>query len=131
MGLPNDMVQTLSDILSWVEADKQEKQNVLPSRKARKSLSGVEIVRKKKIEVPQSPDSTQPNTLYVPLTYPGWQILRQIRNAFAHNALSYDNDSNQLIISRNKHVEISGMISSSGLKNLFFAFVKPKNAKTK
>ena len=103
------------------------KPSLLTWKQGQKGLSHLKCIKSKHGKKVEEPQIIQNDTLYIPFYSSGIFVLRQLRNAFCHNALKYESSARQYRISLTDKVKITGRFSLKGINDFFNAFLKVTN----
>lgn len=120
VSIPDEVLQLFYRITVWSESDRISKSKIKLKgwKNAIKGQNIIKCIKFKEVsEIPHQSNIVN-NTLYVPSYSSSRYVLRQLRNVYCHNALKYENQSNQIMITRNDHVKICGSLSIEALKEL-------------
>ena len=94
-NLPEDGLRFFHSLSNWVEASKTTKPHVASWRKGQRLLKQLTCIKPKQGKQIVLPETMPDNTLYVPSNSHAYFILRQLRHAFCHNGIIYDETTKQ------------------------------------
>lgn len=120
-SLPDDALKLFFRITIWSEANKQVKKNTVKWGKGIKELNELSCKKLSAKEKFLVLKSMERNTLYVPKSYSAKDVIRQLRNAFCHNYISYK-DKNYTI-TPNKLIHIGGSFSLDAIEEFIRVFL--------
>ena len=122
-NLPEDGLRFFHGLTNWVQQTKCNKLNTIKWGKGHKALFKLHCIKLTKGD--SIPDVTNigSDTLYVPNYSSGLFVLRQIRNAFCHDDIEYDNTTGQYQIALTSEVKISGRFSLESIKEFAAIFL--------
>lgn len=89
-NLPEDGLRLFHGLANWVEQAKKAKPQLICWKKGQKQLKSLRCIKPKQNEKLEVPATMSPNTLYVPISMDGKNALKQLRHAFCHKSLTYD-----------------------------------------
>ena len=122
-GLPAEGVLLFHRLTCWHQNNPKTTLRRLGTRL--KKLQLLKIVRPKIGEELTAPEELSPNTLYFPANNKGIKaVIRDIRNAFCHDSIRYDEESNQYIIRKNEKVKLDASFSLEAINELGIFFKK-------
>lgn len=127
--LPEDGLLLFYRITLWVERNNNRHVKLPGWKGTIKRLKLLHINKPKQGTPFIKPTHLEKDTLYVPTGYSGYNVIKQLRNAFCHDTLRYDKRTNQYSIVSNKNVKIAGSFSLAAIKEFVSAFLlSPGNA---
>jgi len=94
--IPEGDLRFFHGLSNWVEESKTSNPHLMSWKKGVKALTKLTFIKPKKGKKINCSDNLLSNTLYVPQNSSGKYVFRQLRNAFCHNGLKYDNITKQL-----------------------------------
>ncbi|MDE6007857.1 MAG: hypothetical protein K2G90_01465 [Muribaculaceae bacterium] len=130
-NLPECALRFFHGLANWIELTKTSKPQLESWKTAQKLLSKLKTVKIPKDGEMGDIHSVSKNTLYVPSYSSGIFVLRQLRHAFCHNALTYDVAQDQYQIVQTDKVKISGRFSLEAIEEFFQVFLSPKPKQSK
>lgn len=110
-NIPEEGLRFFHSLSNWVEQAKGTHPAIINWKKGQKQLSKIECIKPKNSGPIIVPRVLPKNTLYIPITSGGLSVIRQLRHAFCHNDLTYDEVSKQYEIKQTKQVKIAGRFS--------------------
>lgn len=119
--LPVDVLEYLYRITVWIE---EKDCHTKSWGKGIKLISKIAFIKHSK-NTPY-PNSLQNDTLFIPKNYSAKAILRQVRHALCHNAVTFDNKTGQIILKKSKNTKIVGSFTLEGIKEFVNAFLLSK-----
>lgn len=129
--LPADGLRFFHGLCNWVEEAKGSKMQFINWGKGEKKLSLINCIKPQKGEKFSVPDELSGNTLYVPISMSGLKAIIQLRHAFCHADLKYDEKSNQYRMELTDKVHIAGQFSLAAIREFVDIYLQPKNPKSK
>lgn len=117
-------------IILWVERNNNRHVKLPGWKDTIKRLKLLHINKPKQGTPFIKPTQLEKDTLYVPTGYSGYNVIKQLRNAFCHDSLRYDKRTNWYSIASNKNVRIAGSFSLAAIKEFVSAFLTPSIEKS-
>lgn len=121
--LPEEGLRFFHGLANWVETWKKCKPKYESWKKGKRHLTKAKYIKPKKGEDLEVPILMPCNTIYLPLNSSACDLLRNIRNAFCHNDLSYDESTQQYQIKQTDKVHIGGKFTLEAIEefvNVYF-----------
>lgn len=112
-------------IILWVERNNNRHVKLSGWKDTIKRLKLLHINKPKQGTPFIKPTQLEKDTLYVPTAYSGYNVIKQLRNAFCHDSLRYDKRTNLYSIAPNKNVKIAGSSSLAAIEEFVSAFLTP------
>ncbi len=112
-------------IILWVERNNNRHVKLPGWKDTIKRLKLLHINKPKQGTPFIKPTQLEKDTLYVPTAYSGYNVIKQLRNAFCHDSLRYDKRTNLYSIAPNKNVKIAGSFSLAAIEEFVTAFLSP------
>lgn len=128
--LPEDGLLLFYRITLWVERNNNRHVKLPGWKDTIKRLKLLHINKPKQGTPFIKPTHLEKDTLYVPTGYSGYNVIKQLRNAFCHDSLRYDKRTNWYSIASNKNVRIAGSFSFAAIKEFVSAFLTPSIEKS-
>ena len=94
-----------------------------------KKLTLLNCNKPKKKEPLSVPDKLPENSLYVPTQSCGRNVIYQLRNAFCHGSLKFDDNSKQYQIEFYNKKHIAGSFSLEAIQEFVNIYLEPKELK--
>lgn len=126
-NIPTDGLFFFYRLMNWVEQQKRSKLHLIGWKIGQKLLRKLNCAKFKPDEIRTIPKAVAENTLYVPISSSGIYVIRQLRHAFCHNALSYDESTGLYEIEMTEHVKISGKFSLDALEEFVLTYIQISN----
>lgn len=95
--IPKDILEYLCRITIWVE---NKDYHTIGWKKGIKRISKISFY-KHHINTPHT-KNLQGDTLSIPKSYSAIDVLRQIRHALCHNAVTFDNKTKRIVLKKSK-----------------------------
>ncbi len=128
--LPKDGLLLFYRITLWVERNNNRHVKLPGWKGTIKRLKLLHINKPKQGTPFIKPTQLEKDTLYVPTAYSGYNVIKQLRNAFCHDSLRYDKRTNLYSIAPNKNVKIAGSFSLAAIEEFVSAFLTPSIEKS-
>lgn len=129
-SLPEDGLRLFHGLSNWVEKAKTSKPKLIGWKDGIKQLTLLNCVKLTRVEPMNIPATLAANTLYVPKKYCGQDVFRQLRHAFCHNGLSYNQKAQQYEITITPQINITGRFSKEAIEEFLSVYLQPaKNNK--
>lgn len=128
-NLPEDALRFFHGLSNWVESSKKRGLKLIGWKDGQKKLSKIHCIKPKKNEPLIVPPKMEDNTLYIPTKSGGLNVISNIRHAFCHNGLSYDQNTDQYKIDLTDKVHIAGRFSLEAIKEFVETYTQA-NQKT-
>ena len=109
--LPEEGLRFFHGLTNWVEQCKACKTKYESWKKGQRYVTKAKYIKPKKGEELVVPIPMPCNTIYLPLSSSARDLLRNVRNAFCHNDLTYDESTQQYQIKQTDKVHIGGKFS--------------------
>lgn len=126
-NIPEDGLCFFYCLMNWVEQQKKSKLHLIGWKKGQKFLTKLICIKFKPDGISTIPKTIAENTLYVPISSSGIYVIRQLRHAFCHNALSYDESTGLYEIEMTEHVKISGKFSLDAIVEFVMTYIQISN----
>lgn len=126
-NIPTDGLCFFYRLMNWVEQQKKSKLHLIGWKTGQKLLTKLTCIKFKADGISIMPKAMADNTLYVPISSSGIYVIRQLRHAFCHNALSYDESTGLYEIEMTKHVKISGKFSLDAIEEFVMTYIQISN----
>lgn len=110
-------------IILWVERNNNRHVKLPGWKDTIKRLKLLHINKPKQGTPFIKPTQLEKDTLYVPTAYSGYNVIKQLRNAFCHDSLRYDKRTNLYSIAPNKNVKIACSFSLAAIGEFVSAFL--------
>lgn len=130
-NLPEDGLRFFHGLSNWVESIKGKRLSLIEWKKGQKSLTKLKCTKPKQKESLVIPLEMEENNLYMPTWSCGLSVIRQLRNAFCHGRLKYDENSCQYQIDGSDEKHIAGRFSISAIREFVEIYLQPKETKIK
>lgn len=121
-SLPSKDIEFFYRITMWAQKFKETQIEGAKWKDVEKSCSLIQFIKPKSGEKLSIPDEIASGTMYLPLQSGSKTILRDIRNAFCHDALVYDAEKEEYLIEPNKHTKIAGKFTIKGIQEMIEAY---------
>lgn len=125
--IPEDGLRLFHGISNLVEQVKVKttKFNLVGWQKGQKCLTILNCIKPKQNESLIVPKDLPENTLYVPVSFSGMDVIRHLRNAFCHNGLTYNKITGDYMIKRMEQKSISGRFSIEAINEFLEVYLQP------
>lgn len=120
--IPEDGLKFFYGIIIWAEMPKGQKLKLKAWKKGTKGLSKLTCIKPNQGQPLTVPSQLAINTIYVPFRSSAKFVLTQIRNAFCHNGITYDETTSIYEISKTTKVHIAGKFSLDAMKEFVSIF---------
>lgn len=125
-NLPEDGLRFFHGLSNWVESVKGLKLELIEWKNGNKKLTLLNCIKSKQKKPLCIPDDLPENSMYVPCQYSGRQVISQLRHAFCHGNLKYDDKSEQYNINLTDKVHIAGKFSLEAIREFVNIYLEPK-----
>lgn len=123
--IPEEGLRFFHGLSNWVEQYKTSKSKpyIMTWEDGRKVLTKLKCVKPEHNNSIELPGILPCNTIYVPSFSSGFYVLSQLRHAFCHNDLVYDEATGQYRITLTDKVKIAGQFSLAAIEEFVSAFL--------
>ena len=128
-NLPEDGLRFFHGLSNWVENVKGLKLKLIEWENGQKELIRLTCFKPKRKEPFSVPSILPKNSLYVPTWIYGLKVIFQLRNAFCHSNLVYDENSKQYVIKLTDKTKIAGQFSLEAIREFVEIYLQPKETK--
>ena len=121
--LPEEGLRLFHGLTNWIETWKVCHPESLAWKKGKRHLTKAKYIKPKKGEDLEVPILMPDNTIYLPLNSSACDLPRNIRNAFCHDDLTYDESTQQYEIKLTDKVHIGGKFTLGAIEefvNVYF-----------
>lgn len=122
-NFPEEGLRFFHSLSNWVEQSKSSKPKLINWEHGHKRLTKLKCIKPKQWEQIQLPGVLPWNTLYVPWNSCGYYVICQLRHAFSHDNLVYDEKTGQYRIELTDKVKIAGRFSLDAIKEFVNVFL--------
>lgn len=129
--LPEEGLRFFHGLSNWVESTKGAKLQLIEWKKGQKQLSLLNSYKPKQKEPLSVPKDLLNNSLYVPNWSSGRYVISQLRHAFCHGNMKYDDKSEQYLIDLTDNVHITGKFTLEAIREFVEIYLQPKETKNK
>lgn len=112
---------------NWVAQYKKPKPHLKEWKQGQKHLTKLKCIKPPQKKPANIPSELPENTLYVPTSSSGLTVIIQLRNAFCHNNIKYDETRNEFEIAKTKHVSIAGRFSLDAIIEFISVYLDSTN----
>ena len=123
-NFPKEDLRLFHGIANWVEESKNNKPKLISWRKGIQQVKNLSCQKPKQKEKLKIPEIIPDNTLFIPVYMGGKDVIKQIRHAFCHAALSYDENSKDYTIKVSPHIKIAGKFTVQAIKEFIGIFLQ-------
>ena len=123
--LPEEGLRFFHGLANWLEKTKNEKKELPSWKQGNRLLTRLSCYKPKQGTPMVVPEKCNINTLYIPTRSCGLYVLKQLRHAFCHNNLTYDEETSQYQINLTDNVKIAGSFSLEAVRELVNVFLSP------
>ena len=123
--LPEEGLRFFHGLANWLEKAKKEKPQLPSWKKGNRLLTRLSCYKPKQGTPLEVPEEYAINTLFLPTKSSGLYALQQIRHAFCHNNLTFDEETSQYRINLTDNVKIAGSFSLEAVRELVNVFLSP------
>ena len=123
-NLAEEGLRFFHSLANWVELAKTCKPKLIGWEKGKKHLTQLTVIKPKQKETLVVPTTISGNTMYVPTYMSAMDITRQLRNAFCHNGLTYNDKTAEYSIERSGKVKIAGRFTLDALKEFVHVYIQ-------
>lgn len=124
--LPVEGLRFFHGLSNWVEGVKGSKLKLTGWENGQKKVTFLNCIKPKPKEKRNVPMQLPENTLYVPTWSSGKYVISQLRHAFCHADLKYDEKSNQYRMELTDKVHIAGRFSLDAIREFVDIYINPK-----
>lgn len=125
-NLPDDGLRLFHGLVNWVEQAKTTKPKLIKWKTGQKQLKGLQCIKPKQNENLDVPAAMSPNTLYVPISLDGKKALKQLRHAFCHGSLTYDEVTQDYRIEYTDSKHIAGRFTLESIYEFIQTYIQTK-----
>ncbi|MDO4319345.1 MAG: hypothetical protein Q4C34_02100 [Bacteroidales bacterium] len=127
-NIPEEGLCFFHTLANWVE-EKKKGCKLIKWKTGQEKLKKLTCIRIKQNAIVDITLDMQAETLYVPARMGALFVIKQIRHAFCHNNIKYDDKTGEYIIMRTNKVKIAGRFTLDALKEFIHIYVKNCNTK--
>ena len=128
-NLPEEGLQFFHGLANWVEATKSLKISLIEWKKGQKKLTLLNCFKSKPNEPLLVPEDLPENSLYIPNWISGRKTISQLRHAFCHGKLEYEEKTKLYRITPSDRVKIAGSFSLETIQEFVNVYLEPKERK--
>ncbi len=126
-SIPQDGLRFFHGLSNWVEQSKVSRPHLIGWKKGQKQLVKLKCIKPRQKESFVAPSVVPDNSIYVPISSCGMFVIKNLRHAFCHNDLTYDETTKQYEVKETGQVKIAGRFSLDAIKDFVSVYLQSAN----